>query len=283
MSEVRRRELGDNELPVEQHLQETFERTMEEGAERLHRTLRSVVITGLFGGMEIGLGVMAYLAVLHETDSHLLAGLAFSVGLVTVLLAHSELFTEDFHMPMMGLVTRQAGVRQLGKLWAGTLVSNLVGGWVFMWLVMHAFPQWRDTVEESARHFVDAPFDLQSVCLAVLGGSTITLMTRMQKGTESDLVRVVAAVVGGFLLSGLQLFHSILDSLLVFGAIHAGADISFLKWLSWFGYTLLFNVLGGIVLVTTLRIVRSKELVVHYREQSPADPDGSRKRTRNTG
>ncbi|WP_324651142.1 formate/nitrite transporter family protein [Georgenia sp. H159] len=278
MSEVRRRELGDNDLPVEQHLQETFERTMEEGAERLHRTVRSVVITGLFGGMEIGLGVMAYLAVLHETDSHLLAGLAFSVGLIAVLLAHSELFTEDFHMPLMGLVTRQASVWQLGKLWAGTLVSNLVGGWVFMWLVMQGFPEWRDTIEETARHFVDAPFSLQSVCLAVLGGSTMTLMTRMQKGTESDGVRVVAAVAGGFLLSGLQLFHSILDSLLIFGAIQSGADISLLEWLSWFSYTVVFNAVGGIVLVTVLRIARSKELVVHFREQTPPDADSAHDR-----
>lgn len=273
MSEERRRELGETDFPVEQELKDAFDKIMDEGAQRLHRTVRSVVITGLFGGMEVGLGVMAYLAVLHETGNHLLAGIAFGAGFIAVLLAHSELFTEDFLVPVMGLVTRQASVWQLVKLWAGTLVSNLVGGWVFMWLVMHAFPEWRPTIEESARHFVDAPFTLQTVCLALLGGSTMTLMTRMQKGTDSDIVRVVAGVVGGFLLAGLQLFHSILDSLLVFGAINAGADISFLEWLSWFGYTVVLNVVGGIVLVTSLRVARSKELVVHFREQAPEDPD----------
>lgn len=273
MSEERRRELGDNEFAIEEHLQEAFESTMEEGAERLQRTFRAVVITGFFGGMEVGLGVMAYLAVLHETGSHLLAGLAFSVGLIAVLLAHSELFTEDFHMPVMALVTRQASIWKLLRLWAGTLGSNLVGGWVIMWLVMQAFPEWRLTVAESAYHFVDAPFSLQTVCLALLGGSTMTLMTRMQKGAKTEIVRVVAAIGGGFLLAGLQLFHSILDSLLVFGAIQSGADIPFLLWLGWFSYTLLFNIVGGIALVTTLRIVRTKELVAHYRDRSPADPD----------
>lgn len=273
MSEERRRELGDNEFAIEEHLQEAFESTMEEGAERLQRTFRAVVITGFFGGMEVGLGVMAYLAVLHETGSHLLAGLAFSVGLIAVLLAHSELFTEDFHMPVMALVTRQASIWKLLRLWAGTLGSNLVGGWVIMWLVMQAFPEWRLTVAESAYHFVDAPFSLQTVCLALLGGSTMTLMTRMQKGAKTEIVRVVAAIGGGFLLAGLQLFHSILDSLLVFGAIQSGADIPFLQWLGWFSYTLLFNIVGGIALVTTLRILRTKELVAHYRDRSPADPD----------
>jgi formate-nitrite transporter family protein len=275
MSEERRRELGENEFAIEEHLQTAFESTMEEGAQRLHRTFRAVVITGLFGGMEIGVGVMAYLAVLHETGSHLLAGLAFSVGLIAVLLAHSELFTEDFHIPIMALATRQASIWKLLRLWAVTLVSNLAGGWVIMWLVMQAFPEWRPTVAETAHHFVDAPFSVQTVCLAILGGSTITLMTRMQKGTTSDGVRVVAAIGGGFLLAGLQLFHSILDSLFIFGAIQSGADISFLQWLGWFGYTVVFNVLGGIVLVTALRIVRTKELVAHYRRQSPADPDAA--------
>lgn len=278
MSEDRRRELGENDFAIEEHLQEAFESTMEEGAERLHRTFRAVVITGLFGGMEVGVGVMAYLAVLHETDSHLLAGLAFSVGLIAVLLAHSELFTEDFHIPIMALVTRQASIWKLLRLWSVTLVSNLVGGWVFMWLVMQAFPEWRSTIAEAAHHFVDAPFSLQTACLALLGGSTITLMTRMQKGTTSETVRVVAAIGGGFLLAGLQLFHSILDSMFIFGAMQSGADISFLQWLGWFGYTVVFNMLGGILLVTALRIVRTKELVVHYRRQSPADPDAPHRR-----
>jgi formate/nitrite transporter FocA (FNT family) len=275
MSEERRRELGETDHPVEQQLQDAFDATMEEGAERLHRTVRSVLVTGFFGAMEVGLGVMAFLAVLHETDSHLLAGLAFGIGFIAVLLAHSELFTEDFLVPVMALVTRQASIWQLVKLWTGTLLANLAGGWVFMWIVVHAFPEWGALLEESARHFVDAPFTLQTVCLAVLGGSTMTLMTRMQKGTDSDIVRVVAGLAGGFLLAGLQLVHSILDSLLIFGAIHAGADIAFLEWLAWFGYTVVFNVLGGLVLVTALRIVRTKELVVHWRERSPEDPDAA--------
>lgn len=273
MSEQRRRELGENDFAIEQHLQEAFESTMEEGAERLHRTFRAVVITGLFGGMEVGLGVMAYLAVLHETGSHLLAGLAFSIGLIAVLLAHSELFTEDFLMPVMAVVTRQASFWKLLRLWAATLVSNLVGGWVFMWLVMQAFPEWQATIAVSAHHFVDAPFSLQTICLALLGGSTMTLMTRMQKGAKAESVRVVAAVGGGFLLAGLQLFHSVLDSLLIFGAIQSGADIDVLQWLGWFGYTVVFNIIGGIALVTALRIVRTKELVAHWRDESPADPD----------
>ena len=157
---------------------------------------------------------------------------------------------------------------QLGKLWAGTLVANLVGGWLVMWLVVRALPELGKTAVESATTFVDAPLDLQSVCLAVLAGSFITLMTRMQHGADSEAGKLAAAVAGAFLLAGLVLFHSILDSLIVFGAIHAGAPYGYGDWLAWFWYTTLLNVVGGLVVVTFLRLVRSKELI--QRERSAA-------------
>lgn len=267
--EERRRELGDNTAPVEEEIEESFDRTVEEGAQRLHRTLPDVLITGLFGGFEIGIGVIAYLAVLHQTASHLLAGLAFSTGLVALLLAKSELFTEGFLVPIAAVTAKQASVAQLAKLWGGTLAANLAGGWLFMFLAMSAFPEWSSTVAETALHFIDAGLTWQTVCMALLGGSTITLMTRMQHGTEEMVGKLAAAVVGGFILSGLQLFHSILDSLLIFGAIQAGADITYMDWLSWFGYTVVFNILGGILLVTALRLVRDRKLVERERNKPP--------------
>ncbi|HET6826061.1 MAG TPA: formate/nitrite transporter family protein, partial [Amnibacterium sp.] len=93
---------------------------------------------------------------------------------------------------------------------------------------------------------------------------------RMQAGTESDVAKIVAAVAGGFLLAGLSLYHSILDSLLIFGAIDEGG-VTYGEWLGWFGPTLLFNVLGGVLLVTALRLVRTKELVQNRRRETAGD------------
>lgn len=245
---------------VEEEVVESFREAADKGAERLHRSWRVLITTGVFGGMEIGLGILAYLAVLHETDNHLLAGLAFGIGLVALYLAHSELFTEGFLLPIMALSARRGTVLQLLRLWGITLVTNLIGGWVFMWLVAQAFPEFGGVLTERARHFVDAPLDLRAVALSLLGGIVITVLTRMQAGTDSDGVKVVAAFSAGLLLAGLSLFHSVLDSIIIFGAIHAEGSVSYAEWLAWFWYVVPLNVLGGLIFVTALRLVRASEL-----------------------
>ncbi len=272
-TDARRREIGQSEAPVEDQIDESFQQIVTEGAQRLHRTWRTALVTGIFGGMEVGVGVMAYLAVLHETSNHLLAGLAFGVGFMALLLAKSELFTENFLVPITAVIAGEARWRDLLRLYGATLVANLVSGWLFMWLVVLAFPQWASTLSEAALHYVSAPIGAESICLAVLGGSTITLMTRMQHGTDSDVAKIAAAFAGGFLLAGLQLFHSILDSLLIFGAIHAGAPVGYGDWLRWFAYTVVFNILGGVLLVTALRLVRAKELLEQHRQEVAEEPN----------
>src|SRR4028118_1106557 len=205
MTDQRRVQLGDTDAPAEDEVVQAFDRVVSQGAQRLHRTWREVLTTGRAGGLAVGVGVLALVAVYAETGSHLLAGLAFSIGLVALLLARSELFTEGFLLPVTAVVAGRASGAQLARLWSGTLVANLVGGWLFMWLVAHGFPQLGPTLVESARHFVESPLDLRAVCLAVLGGTVITLMTRMQNGTSADGAKIAAAAAGAVVVGGARL------------------------------------------------------------------------------
>ena len=102
------------------------------------------------------------------------------------------------------------------------MFANLVGGWVIMWLIMLGFPELHAQTIESGVHFATAPLSARTLALAVLGGMVITLMTRMQHGTDSVPGKIAAAIAGAFLLAGTRLFHSILDSLLIFGALATG-------------------------------------------------------------
>ncbi|MGC9666727.1 formate/nitrite transporter family protein [Planosporangium sp. 12N6] len=266
MSESNTHELTE---PGEARVERSLDRIVEEGQPRLHRGWPALLATGTLGGLDVATGVLALLGVLATTDSHLLGGLAFSIGLIALLLGHSELFTEGFLVPVTVLAAGRARVVDMLRLWGGTLVANLVGGWLITWLIITAFPQLSTRAVESGRHYIDLGINLRSFCLAVLGGGVITLMTRMQHGTESVPARIVAAIAAGFLLAGLQLNHSILDSLLIFTGLHTGhAPFGYLDWLGWLAWAVVGNVVGGIGLVTLLRLVRTRHQLQEKRAES---------------
>ncbi len=65
---------------------------------------------------------------------------------------------------------------------------------------------------------------------------------------------------------GGELFHCVLDSLFMFGALFAGADFGVGAMLGALGWSLLGNMVGGIGLVTALRLLRVPRRVEEERE-----------------
>lgn len=257
---------------AELDVEETFERTLDEGRRRLSRHWPALLSTGFVGGVDVGTGVLALLLVERETGSSLLGGVAFSVGFVALALARSELFTEGFLVPVTTVVARQARVRSLLRLWGGTLVMNLVGGWVVTGLIVQGFPSLRRTAVEAGAFYVNLGLGWRAFALALLGGLAITLMTWMQHSSESLGLKTVPAVTTAFLLGAGQLNHAIVNSLLMFAALHTGAaPFGYLDWLLTAGWAALGNVVGGLVLVTLLRLLQVEHKV---REQARRPASG---------
>jgi formate/nitrite transporter FocA (FNT family) len=256
-----------NESVAEREVEDTFLRTVDEGRRRMSRGLVSLLSTGLVGGIDVGTGVLGLLLVEHETNSKLLAGLAFSIGFVALALARSELFTEDFLIPVSTVIARQARFRMLLRLWIGTLIANLAGGWVFTWLIMRGYPEFAKTATEAGSHYVQLGIGLRSFTLAVLGGAVITLMTWMQHSTDSVAARVIPAITAAFLLAGGQLNHAIVNSLLMFSALHTGhAPFGYVQWAQTASWAALGNIVGGVGLVTLLRLLQVPHKVRQERE-----------------
>ncbi len=256
-----------DEQPDEE-IDEAFERLVAEGNERLARPLWALVPTGLLGGIDIGVGMLAYLVVTHETGNQVLAGLAFSVGFVALLLARSELFTENFLVPVTAAVAEKGPWLGLLRLWVVTLVTNIVGGALTIWVILTARPDLHEVARETGMHYAELGATLQSFMLAVLAGLVITLMTRMQHSTDSLGVRIVPAILFGSVLVGAELFHCVLDSVFILGAAVAGAPVTVGQFLVALGWAVLGNAVGGIGLVTFLRLVRTAPKVEAERERS---------------
>ena len=249
-------------------MEETYERLVSEGHERLDRPLLPLISTGLLGGIDVGVGVLAYLVVQTETGNHLLASLAFTVGFVALVMANSELFTENFLVPVISVVAKVGTFAQLMRLWGVTLVANLVGGFVMAGITVVALPSVHAAAVESGSHYAHLGVSWRSFFLAVLAGVVITLLTRMQHATESLGVRLVPAVLMSFVLVGAQLFHSVLDSIMMFAGLLTGkADYDYLDWLGALGWSAFGNLVGGLVLVTGIRLLRIPHRVAESRAE----------------
>lgn len=262
-----RRRLGEHGHALEDALVEEFENTVTEGANRLNRTRRALVITGLFGGIDVGLGLLAMLAVLDATGSKLLGGLAFGIGLYALRLAHSELFTEDFLLPINAIAAGHGTWLQLLRLWSVTLVMNLVGGWVFAWMVVAAFPRFEDLLLEATTDYMGKGLTLETAALAVLAGFTITLVTRMSQGSCEGIATLANSLISGLLVVGLGMLHGAMSSTIIFAAMHAGAETTYLQWLVWFSWVIPLNMLGGLLILTLPRLVRTWELLTAERAE----------------
>lgn len=256
---------------AEVEIEQRFLGSVDEGRRRLSRRAVALLATGAVGGLDVGTGVLALLLVEQATGSHLLGGLAFSIGFIALTYASSELFTEDFLIPVMTVLSRQARTRMLVRLWAGTLAANLAGGWVFTWFMMRGLPQLDAVAVSSGRYYVDLGTGVRAFALAVLGGAVITLMTWMQQGTESMFSRMVPAVTTGFLVAGGRLDHAIVSSLLMFAALQTGhAPFGYLQWGATAGWAALGNLAGGVGLVTCMRVLQVPHRV--RREQAHPAP-----------
>ncbi len=248
--------------------EDTFDRLVSEGEQRLGRSWSGLISTGLLGGLDIGTGVLALLLVEHESHNILLAGLAFSIGFIALTMARSELFTEGFLIPVTAVVAKKSNVWSLLRLWVAAVITNLAGGWLITGIVIGGFPQLRPTAREAANFYIHLGFGWRSFALALIGGFVITLMTHMQHSTDSPGIRLVPAVVMGFLLGAAKLNHAIVASLICFAALHAGASFGYLDWLSLLGFSAVGNMIGGLGLVTVLRLLQVPHKVIGERRQA---------------
>lgn len=254
-------------------VQAGFDESTQEGVSRLRRTWPALLATGVVGGFDLGAGVLALLLVRHTTGSELLGALAFTIGFIALVLAKSELFTENFMVPIAAVVARSGTWQQVARLWSGTAVMNLVGGWVIMWLIVSAAPGLAasDTLQMLGGHFTRIGLTWETFSSAILAGAIMTLMTWMERLNKAIVGKLAAAVAAGFLLAGTPLLHSIVTSLEMFGALQAGAEFGYLDWAGVFGWAVAGNMVGGIGLVTMLRFVQVGREAIEQHRRQPAE------------
>jgi len=253
---------------VEQELLDSFDESIHEGATRLSRSNTNLAATGLMAGLDVGFGVLALMFVQQQTGSELLGGLAFTIGFFALFLGRSELFTENFLVPVTTVVTGAATLRRLLRLWGGTYITNLLGGFIVAALLVGAYPDLHPIAGELGEKIVSRGISVESFMLAVLAGGAITLMTWMVQNAATEGGKLLAVGAFGFLLGATHMNHVVVISIKMFAGLLVGdASYGYGDWLALSSFAVVGNTVGGLGLVTILRLAQiGRPHIVERRE-----------------
>jgi formate/nitrite transporter FocA (FNT family) len=228
--------------------------------------MSGLLATGMVGGLDVMLGIVglvvvtgAFELVMPAESAHVLGSLAFGIGFVLLIVGRSELFTENFLVPVTTVISGGKRVRSVVRLWAGTLIGNLTVMAVLALVLSGAGlvpPSALDAAGALADTFADRQFG-PALLSAIVAGSLMTLLTWVAHAADSDVARVLIALVVGFLLAAPSLNHAVVS----FGEMSLGlfADRGGAQWVDLaqnFFVAVLGNLIGGFALVTATRLVQ---------------------------
>jgi formate/nitrite transporter FocA (FNT family) len=246
--------------PPEPH--EIYKRVEDEGKRRLGRSRLEISATALVAGFDVVFGVIALSTIaaaftpkLGQEPAHVLGALGFGIAFIFIVVGRSELFTENFLVPVIGLRRGLITKLKLAELWCISPIVNIAGGTILIMIVSvgGVLPNGTsDTLVKIAEGF-DKNSVTTAFCSAIVGGALITAMTWMLEAVGSTGGRIFLAWVCGTLLTLGSFNHVIVVTLEMIFGLRFGADIGGLDVVQNFMVAVAGNMVGGLVFVTLTR------------------------------
>ena len=241
--------------------------SLEDGQLRLARPASVLAATGLLGGFHVTLGLLALVVttgaiaeVAPAYTAHVLGSLTFGIGLVFITVGRSELFTENFLIPVAAALKGRCTKRSVARLWIITFVWNVAGIAVIVGLV--SVPGVLEAgALEAAGDLADtlADRDLPAAAAsAVIAGVIITVFTWLAEAAESDLTRVFIALLIGFVLLAPSTNHAVVGfGEILFGLVAGTTSADGIDLLRNTAVAIVGNVAGGVFLVAFVRGIQA--------------------------
>lgn len=245
-----------------------WEQGLAEGERRLTRRPLSAFATGLVGGFDvmIGVGVATTVAgALHTVMPTALAGvigaLTFGVGFVLISIGRSELFSENFLIPVGAVLERRQPLRRLPVLWVPTLLANIAGMFV-LGLIFSDAKVLDHSALVAAGHTANVFASrgaLAAFLSAVIAGLVMTLWTWLGIAVRTDIGRVWVALIIGFTIAAPMMNHIIVGTgEMMFGVLGGQTHATWGEVGTNFLLALAGNLVGGTLFVTLTRFVQAR-------------------------
>ena len=243
-------------------------------AKALMDLVSTLVLAGLAGAF-ISLGAVLFTVTVTQAElgfgpTRILGGVAFSLGLVLVVIAGAELFTGNT-LIIMAWASRKVSTPLLLRNWALVYAGNFAGA-ILTVLLVYASKQWEfsdhqigATALKVANNKVNLDFG-QAVALGILCNALVTLAVWLAMSARGSIDKIVSIVfpITAFVAAGFE--HSVANMYFIpMGLLlkeepsvreAAGLSEGALSSLTWGDFLLanllpvtIGNIIGGAVLV----------------------------------
>jgi formate/nitrite transporter FocA (FNT family) len=229
-----------------------------EGERELRRPTSALAWSGLAAGLSMGFSLIAQgllkANLPHAPWSQLISKLGYSIGFLIVVMGRQQLFTENTLTVILPLLARRkaAVLMQVLRLWSVVLLSNLIGTFLFAWIVKSTnifSVEVQDAFTEIGLKALSGGF-WTTLWQGVFAGWLIALMVWLLPTV--DAARLWLIIIITFIVGLGELAHVIAGSVEVFYAIVTGSAPFGAYFGSFMIPALAGNIIGGVSLVAVL-------------------------------
>jgi formate/nitrite transporter len=236
---------------------ETAKRLEAVNVQRARLPVRSLLLLGVLGGLYIGFG--GALATLVLTDNtlgfglgRLVAGLAFSLGLIMLVVAGGELFTGN-NLMVLALASRKVSAGDVLRNWVLVYAANAAGAALLAAAIHVSGILDGNGIKATAVRIAEAKALLDPLSAFVRGilcNMLVCLAVWLSVAARSVEGKVIAIAlpISAFVALGFE--HCIANFYLLPIGMLSGADISFVDLFGNIGVVTLGNTIGGVIVAT---------------------------------
>lgn len=244
---------------VRQILEEQIDASLQE----FNRSNTGLFMSAFTAGLEIGFSILAigtvftlFSDLISPESLKVYLALCYSVGFIFVIIGRSELFTEHTALAILPVLNRSVSLKELFALWGIVYAGNLLGGFLFGFLLVNVGPQVGFINQESFYFLAHelVKFEWNVIFLsALLAGWMMGLLGWLVTSSQETVSRILMIILVTALIGLGGLHHCIVGSIEVFAGMITSERISSMDYFKFQLWATLGNIIGGSVFVAVLK------------------------------
>ena len=227
------------------------------------RHSKALFVSSFSAGLEIGFSLLLmgilytmFSNQLSESGLNLALAMAYPIGFIFVIIGRSELFTEHTTLAVLPVLSGTVSIRALAKLWGIVYVGNLMGGYLFSFILVQIGPGMGTVSLEAFQHIAEKLIEYNwwlTLSSGVFAGWLMGLLSWLVTSSRDTISRILLIILITTVIGLGELHHSIVGSIEMFAGLISSEKIHFNDYLHFQVWATLGNIIGGTVFVAAIK------------------------------